>query len=217
MNKIRGWTLPCASEFARSIIYFSLKSPHAIGSIVGIATNAPKRPWKEIKHIIDKIHKHVCGHSSLSDMKTLLKRNDLWNHEAKKYLIEVIDGCMNCSHTSEPRKSRKGSLSALDRSFNDLVCVDHLHLNEMRVFHMMDASTRYSVGSVVQDTSMNSAILLFESLWISAFWEPKAAQFDQAFDNSIFTTYLEKHNIEARPIPARRHNKNVLESKHKII
>jgi len=180
-------------------------------------TNASKRPWNEVRRIVDKVHRHVCGHASFSDMKTLLKRNDLWNHEIKKYLIDKIEVCTNCAHTSEPRKMRKVSLSALNRSFNELVCVDHLHLNHMRVFHIMDATTRYSVGAVVPDTSMKNAMLLFESLWISAFWEPKAVQFDQAFDNSIFKTYLEKHNIEARPIPARRHNKNVLESKHKVI
>ena len=33
----------------------------------------PQRPWYEMKKIIDKVHKHVCGHASLSDMKILLE------------------------------------------------------------------------------------------------------------------------------------------------
>ena len=35
------------------------------------------RPWSELKKIIDKVHKHVCGHASLSDIKILLKRSSL--------------------------------------------------------------------------------------------------------------------------------------------
>jgi len=178
---------------------------------------ASQKPWKEVKKIIDKVHKHVCGHASFSDIRTLLKRNELWNQEIEKYVVQVIDVCTNCSHTSQPSANRKVSLSSLSRSFNELVCIDHVHLNEMRVIHMMDATTRYSVGAVVPDTSMKNAIINFESLWISPFWEPKAVQFDQAFDNSIFKNYLLKHDIEGRPIPARRHNKNVLESKHRVI
>ena len=27
--------------------------------------------WKEVKKIIDKLHKHVCGHASLSDIQIL--------------------------------------------------------------------------------------------------------------------------------------------------
>ncbi len=42
-------------------------------------------------------------------------------------------------------------------------------------------------------------------------------KFDQAFDNENFQNFLNVYGIESRPIPARRHNKNVLESKHKII
>lgn len=41
--------------------------------------------------------------------------------------------------------------------------------------------------------------------------------FDPAFNNSEFTKYLDDHGIECRPLPPRRHNKNAIESKHKII
>jgi len=29
-----------------------------------LPSDASSRPWKEIKKIIDKVHRHVCGHSS---------------------------------------------------------------------------------------------------------------------------------------------------------
>ena len=81
----------------------------------------------------------------------------------------------------------------------------------------MDSSTRYSAGSVVPDTSMESAISVLDSHWISPFWAPNAIQFDKAFSNHEFQEFLSLHGINPRSIPARRHNKNVLDSKHKMI
>lgn len=175
------------------------------------------RPWVELKHVIDKVHSHVCGHASFSDMKVLLQRNGLWSDEAMKYLARVIETCAGCSHTSDPQNARKVSIRSLNRSFNQVVCIDHLHLSDMRVCHVMDATTRYSVGSVVPDVGIDNAILTLEAHWISPFWAPESIQCDQAFDNSKFKSYLSIYDISPRPIPARRHNKNVLESKHRIL
>jgi len=46
---------------------------------------ASEIPWKEVQKIVDKVHNHVCGHASFSNIQTLPKRNDLWNQEIKKY------------------------------------------------------------------------------------------------------------------------------------
>ncbi len=175
------------------------------------------RAWSDIKKIVDKDHKHVCGHAELSDMQTLLERNNSWNHEVKTYLNRIVDSCSNCARCYEPKQARKVFLSSLNRSFNDVARIDHLHLGNMRICHIMDAATRYSVGAVVPDTGMVSAIDVLDSHWISQFWAPNSMQFDQAFDNEIFKNFLNVYGIESRPIPARRHNKNALESKHKII
>ena len=182
-----------------------------------IPSSHSKRPWAELKKIIDKVHTHVCGHASFSDMKVLLQRNGLWSDEVFRYLAHRVDTCSNCLHTAEPKIPRKVSLSSMSRSFNDVICIDHLHLGNSRVCHVMDATTRYSVGSVVPDVSMEHSIHTIESNWISPFWAPEAIQFDQAFDNAKFQDYLQLYDITPRPIPARRHNKNVLESKHRVI
>ncbi len=81
----------------------------------------------------------------------------------------------------------------------------------------MDAPTRYSVGSVVPNTDIKYAVEVLDSHSISQFWTPNAIQFDQALSNEMFHGYLKLHSIEALPIPAHHHNKNVLECKHKII
>lgn len=176
-----------------------------------------KRPWKEVQHILDKVHRHVCGNSNYSDIKILLQRNNLWSYEAQKYLATELERCSRCATTSEPAKTRKVSLSTLNRELNEMVCVDHLFLEGTRVFHIMDSYSRYSAGDVVDTTAMHHAVSIFESMWITPFWTPSTVLFDQAFDNDEFKSYLDSHDIENRPIPARRHNKNVIESKHRII
>ena len=184
-------------------------------AVIGDSEN--HRSWEELKKIVDKVYKHACGHLSLSDMKILLERNDLRTFEVAKYLNRVVDSCENCARTYEPKQARKVSLSSLNRSFNDLVCIDHFHLGNFRICRIMCASTRCAVGAVVPYTGMESAIYGFDSHWISQLWAPAAVHFYQAFANEPFLQFLKFHGIEPRPIPARRHYKNVLESKHKVV
>lgn len=42
------------------------------------------RPWSELKNIVDKVHKHVCGRSTYSNMKILLQRDNLWSPKVMK-------------------------------------------------------------------------------------------------------------------------------------
>lgn len=64
---------------------------------------------------------------------------------------------------------------------------------------------------------MHDAIPEFESKWLSEFWPPTEVQGDMAFHNPEFTKYLTVYDIRFRSVPPRRHNKNVLESKHRIL
>ena len=134
-----------------------------------IEESIEQRPWEELKKIVDKVHKHVCGHAKLSGIQILLERNQIWSAEVEKYLNRVIQSCENCARTHEPKQSRKLSLSSLNRSFNELVCTDHFHLGNLRMCHILCASTRYSAGSIVPDTEMESAIIALDSHWISQF------------------------------------------------
>lgn len=64
---------------------------------------------------------------------------------------------------------------------------------------------------------MAHAVVAFESIWMSPFWALDAVLLDHTFNYSIFFNYLSTHVIKARPVPPRRHNKNPLEAKHKMI
>ena len=75
----------------------------------------------------------------------------------------------------------------------------------------MDATTRYSAVTDVPDSSMETPIEVLDSHRISPFRAPDSIQFDQAFVNKEFNDFLSLHGINPRPVPARRHDKNVIE------
>ena len=81
----------------------------------------------------------------------------------------------------------------------------------------MDATTRYSADAVVSDTEMEAAIGVIDSFWISPFWVPNYLQLDRAFSRIELNDFLSLHGINPGPIPARPHNENMIESKHKTI
>lgn len=167
--------------------------------------------------MVDKVHTHVCGRSNYQDIKLLLERKSMWNSDVKKYLATMLESCASCIAVKQPKSERSVSLSAMPRDFNQVVCIDHLFLDMFIVFHIMDSGSRYSVGTTVADTKMATALLAFEAHWITAFWCPETILYDPAFHNSEFEDYVKALDIPIFPLPSRRHNINVLESKHRII
>lgn len=162
--------------------------------------------WETVKKKVDKVHKHVCGHAPYYDIKMMLMRNNFWNDSFETYLNETVEKCTACGKTSQPRGSRKVSLSSMSREFNDVVCVDHLLLNEVCVFHGMDTVTRYPSCAVVPDTSLSAAVIEFDACWLGQFSPPATVYGDTAFDRDEFKTYLGLQNVALCPIPPRRHS-----------
>lgn len=177
----------------------------------------PSKTWKQKKNIIDKIHKHVCGHSSLTDYQILLERNNLWDDDVKQYIVSIIEKCNACRSTALPKPNRKVSISSLSKEFNENVCIDHLFLGDICVVHLMDHVTRYSAGLVVNDTKMDNAIMALEATWNSQFWFPQTIKGDTAFSIGSFMEYISNIGIKFELVPRGRHEKNPIESKHGII
>lgn len=89
---------------------------------------------KTVKHIVDKVRRHVFGDSVYSDIKLLLNRNNFWNEDAEKYLMRTVDICPACRHTALPQGTGKVSLKAWSRYFNALVYIDHFYLTNVTCF-----------------------------------------------------------------------------------
>lgn len=195
--------------------FVSVQDPHS--EAICSHTSDAVLSWNDKKNIINRVHKHTCGHSNYKDIKLLLQRNKIWDENCVGFLSYLLESCPHCAVVSQPSRNRTVSLRSMSSNFNDVVCVDHFFLNNMDVFHAMDYHTRYSAGTIVESPNMEYAIQFLEAGWISPFWTPAAIRGDQAFNNSIFLGYLSSHSIYFQPIPPRRHSKNAIESKHRII
>lgn len=120
-----------------------------------------RKSWSEIEAIVDKVHKHICGHAIYTDIKLLFDRNGIWNDAVEKYVSDVMSRCSSCRSSAPPQPSRKVSISSLSREFNNTVAVDHFYLENIRVMHCMDTVTRYSAACIVPTASLDDAVLAF--------------------------------------------------------
>lgn len=169
------------------------------------------------EQIVDKMHKNVCGHSNFNDIKTLLQRSKLWNENVQDYLATVPDQYKHCHATKLPSYNRQVSPGTMSSSINDVVLVDLFHLDHLIIFYIMDSVTRYSVGVAVDSVSIVDAIQDFEVHFVGQFLFPNVVREDLAFNNDRFFGYLAGYHGKFSPVPARKHQKNQIESKHRII
>ena len=181
------------------------------------AVTVSNRPWKEIQKIVDKVHRHVCGHASYSDFKMLFERNNMWNESVKHYIENIMNECTACRKSYIPPPSRKVSISSLSKELNEIICVDHFYLDELCLIHFMDIASRFSTVSIASDKSMITAITAFEQNWITHFWYPNIIRGDKAFMEGEFKKYMDSRDIKFDLVPPGRHSRNAIESKHRAI
>lgn len=115
------------------------------------------RKWTKVNNIIDKVHKHVCGHASFSEVKLLLHAKKLWNH-ATEDVTKLGTYCQTCRSTSYHQPSRLMSISSLSINTNEILCIDQFYLDIVGLFHFMDIATRFSVALVVERANMDKAV-----------------------------------------------------------
>lgn len=168
---------------SHSAKYQPVSSHNAQTSQIPAQVQSQQSAWDSVRPVLDKVHRHVCGHGELSFMPTLLERWGYYSEDTAKHLSDQISRCGSCLGTAKPQPCRKVSLTSLNRLFNDLVSVDHLFLEGSRVFHVMDAQARYSAGIVCPDVTLAAAILSFETVWLSPFSTPAAVHGDQALNH----------------------------------
>lgn len=125
------------------------------------AVTVQSMPWKEMKRIVDKVHRNVCGDVSYSDFKMLLKRKNIQNDIVDHYIKEKIRNCKSCHASELPPPSRKVSISLLSTELKEVVCVDHLSLDDLCLVHFMDLSTSFSTTCIVENKSIETAMRTF--------------------------------------------------------
>lgn len=120
--------------------------------------------------------------------------------------------------TAPPQPSQKVSISSLSTAFNDILCVDHFYLDdENRLFHCINHATRHLTVKVLKSTNLDDSVTAFKASWLSQFWDPVALQGDKEFSIGEVKLYLDKLDIQIRPVSSGRHSENPIESKYAII
>lgn len=103
----------------------------------------------------------MCGHASLSDFKLLPERNGIWSEDIRQYVTKIINECANYKASPPPEPSRKISIRYMTETLNELVCIDHFHLDDLLLIQFIDLNTRFAMSSNVKTTGRTEIILAF--------------------------------------------------------
>lgn len=95
--------------------------------------------------------------------------------------------------------------------------MDQFHLDQLRLFHVMDMYDWYTVTCTVPDATPSSAVLASDSIWMIQAWSPNNVQGEQAFAHDELQRYLLNRDVYFRPVPSRKHQNNALQPKHDVI
>lgn len=58
--------------------------------------------WPAVRRLVDRVHLHLCGHSSFADINILLEQTHNLTSNVKTYLTEVASRCVQCFLTARP-------------------------------------------------------------------------------------------------------------------
>lgn len=81
----------------------------------------------------------------------------------------------------------------------------------------MDAAFCFYAGEFVQSKSIDDALVVLQTVWVSDFWASASIHGNQAFQADEFQRYLGSMGIKLRPVPSRGKSKNIIKSKHGVI
>lgn len=173
--------------------------------------------WLDLDPIVDRVHRHTCVYATFSDMNTLLSRNNLYHDTCRKNFQKIVESCEHFIVAKAAKDNRPVALSTLLSDFNWIVNDDHLLLGMSAVFHIIDYKARFSVAGFVSSTNHQEPVRKFEGEGMSADWAPGEIQCDEAFNRGQFLENANSNGIYLRTVPPRRHSKNVMESKYRVL
>lgn len=129
-------------------------------------------------------------------------------------LSSIVDCCSNRIVSAPLLPNQKVSVTDINQNFNDVVCADFFWLDKLSLFHAIDSYYRFFAVILVKSTGLTEAIVGFETIWMTQFWQPGAVQGDLVFRFDEFRPFIDQYDIVTSPVPRRRHHKNLLKPKH---
>lgn len=174
---------------------------HLVSSTCFICLCLVHNHWDTVRGIIDRVYKHICGHSSFCDMRLVLEHNSLWSHLLAKCLSNMLYTCSGCHAASRPPLSRKLSIRSLSREFNDKVWIDDVFPDGIRVFHAIYSSSRYSSGLFCDDEYIFASSYALETVWIALFWHRMSLQRVHSVKKPSCTSFYTCCGIDFKSLP----------------
>lgn len=122
--------------------------------------------------------KHVCGHSTYGDMKTLFINVNLWTPQVHHNLATFVCDSVSCKQSSIPLSNRFVSLHSFNCKFNEVICLDHFNLGYVIHYHWIDSATWLSSAVALETASIQKGICSIKLFWLSQFWTPESIHVD---------------------------------------
>lgn len=87
------------------------------------------------------MHDLVFGYTTYGDRRTSLQRNHLWNADVHILLIRFLEKCYSCIAPILLPSTREIISSWSQSEPNNVVSIDHFLLDDLGLFHVMDAKS----------------------------------------------------------------------------
>lgn len=113
--------------------------------------------------------------------------------------------CRDGEASSTPPPSRRVSITSLEKTFNDVACIDRCFLENATLCHVIYLATSLSAAHAVTKICMGEAICAFGLISIAWFWPPDGIHADLSFQSQKFKPLLDRYDIKLHPVPLRLH------------
>ena len=176
--------------------------------------NIESKSTQEKVKIATKLHRQF-SHPSGKKLSDLAKDAGIKDAEFLCLLKEFPKTCEFCLRykKSEPRPIVGFSLGSY---FNETVSMDIKEINGIKVLHMIDHGTRYSVAVRIKSKEASEIIDVIFKYWIAYFGTPTSFLTDNGreFNNSLFRDMAQNLNIIVRTTAAQSPWSNGLNERH---
>lgn len=81
----------------------------------------------------------------------------------------------------------------------------------------MGAKSRFSVGHICDNLSLEYSAYAITACSLTQFWTLDSIRGDDPFRDKSFRDFCKANGSQFEPVPPRRHQKNVIESKHGVM
>lgn len=181
-------------------------APHASSSMPSLMANIHGR--KELS-LAKKIHRYT--HATATEMKHIYHTANQLTEPLAQAFDKVYTACEICCSEGRPFHAKKISISHVNEAFNQELQADFfwitIQTQKAIVLNMVDAGTRYAERIIASARNAETMTSLIDQHWFDRHGAPAAFSSDPEFQAPILTKFLQRHKINIRKRPSRRHNK----------